>query len=153
MRMRFLRVLLAMMTLIACGNAVAVPVADPIGLESLRGKVVYLDFWASWCVPCRQSFPWMDAMQQDFGRDGFVVVAVNVDHERADADRFLRELAPAFRIVYDPEGTLAEKYHVHGMPTSFLIDRDGKVQLQHAGFRARDREELAGRIRALLATH
>lgn len=152
MRMRFLRVMLAMATMLACGATTAA-LADPIGLESLRGKVVYLDFWASWCVPCRQSFPWMEGLQQSLGRDGFVVVAVNVDHDRADADRFLRELAPTFRIEYDAEGKLAEQYHVHGMPTSFLIDRDGKILLQHAGFRARDREELAGRIRALLATH
>ena len=153
MRMRFLRVTLAVMTMIACAGAVAAPNADPIDLDSLRGKVVYLDFWASWCVPCRQSFPWMDGMQQALGRDGLVVVAVNVDRERADADRFLHELSPTFRIVYDPEGKLAEKYHVRGMPTSFLIDREGRVQLQHAGFRARDREDLAGRLRALLATH
>ncbi len=127
--------------------------SDPINLDSLRGKVVYVDFWASWCVPCRQSFPWMDEMQRTFAKDGLVVVAVNVDHARSDATKFLSEFSPAFRIAYDPDGVTAEQYHVHGMPTSFLIDREGKIQLQHAGFRARDREELAGRIRALLATH
>jgi thiol-disulfide isomerase/thioredoxin len=145
--------MLAMATMLACGGTATAAPADPIGLESLRGKVVYLDFWSSWCVPCRQSFPWMDGLQQSLGRDGFVVVAVNVDHDRADADRFLRELSPAFRIVYDPEGKLAEQYRVHGMPTSFLIDRDGKILLQHAGFRAHDRDDLASRIRALLASH
>jgi cytochrome c biogenesis protein CcmG, thiol:disulfide interchange protein DsbE len=153
MRMRLLSAMVAMATMLATGAASAVPPGDPIALESLRGKVVYLDFWASWCVPCRQSFPWMDHLQQVLGRDGLVVVAVNVDHERADADRFLRELAPGFRVAYDPEGTLAEQYHVHGMPTSFLIDREGKVQLQHAGFRTRDRDELEARIRTLLASH
>jgi thiol-disulfide isomerase/thioredoxin len=144
---------LALAAVVASAGAAAAPAVDPIGLEALRGRVVYVDFWASWCVPCRQSFPWMDELQRSLGKDGLVVVAVNVDHERKDAERFLHEFSPAFRIAYDPEGVLAEQYHVRGMPTSYLIDRDGKVQLQHAGFRPRDRDELAGRIRTLLAIH
>ncbi len=153
MRMRLFSVALFVTALFAAVAATAVPVADPLDLQALRGKVVYVDFWASWCVPCRQSFPWMDEMQRTLGRDGLVIVAVNVDHEHADAERFLSDFTPSFRIAYDPEGVLAEKYHVHGMPTSFLIDRDGKIQLQHAGFRPRDKDELSGRIRALLAAH
>jgi thiol-disulfide isomerase/thioredoxin len=150
--MRFLRAALALAALVASCGATAAASVDPIGLEALHGKVVYVDFWASWCVPCRQSFPWMDELQRSLGKDGLIVIAVNVDHDRRDADRFLREFSPTFRIVYDSEGALAEQYRVGGMPTSFLIDRDGKIQLQHAGFRPRDRDELAGRIRTLLAT-
>ena len=151
--MRLLSILLATVAVFGSLAATALPAADAIDLAALRGKVVYVDFWASWCVPCRQSFPWMDEMQRTLGRDGFVVVAVNVDHQRADAERFLRDFAPSFRIAYDPEGALAEQYHVRGMPTSFLIDRDGQIQMQHAGFRPRDRDELGARIRALLAAH
>jgi hypothetical protein len=91
--------------------------------------------------------PGLDALH------GKVVIAVNVDHSRAGADRFLSELGPSLRVLYDPEGALAEQFHVRGMPTSFLIHRDGNVQLQHAGFRIHDRDELAGRIRALLGAH
>ena len=146
---------LLMLPALLCGAlaAHAGAASDPLDLPSLKGKVVYVDFWASWCGPCRQSFPWMNDMQRTYGRDGLVIIAVNVDHERPDADKFLRTFAPSFRVAYDPDGALAESYHVKGMPTSFLIDRDGKVQLQHAGFRSKDAAELEGRIRALLATH
>ena len=126
---------------------------DPLDLPHLRGNVVYVDFWASWCGPCRQSFPWMAELQHKYGPDGLVVVAVNVDHERHEADQFLREFSPDFRIVYDAQGVLAERYHLKGMPTSFLIDRDGKVQLEHVGFRQADREALTERVRTLLQNH
>jgi thiol-disulfide isomerase/thioredoxin len=123
----------------------------PVDLEALRGKVVYLDFWASWCGPCRESFPWMNALERRMGRDDFVVLAVNVDQERADADRFLAATPAGFRIAYDPEGVLPERFHVRGMPTSVLIDRDGKVLFTHEGFRLKDRAALEKRIRAALA--
>jgi thiol-disulfide isomerase/thioredoxin len=152
MRIRILRALLLLIA-VASAPVVAASPGDPVDLESLRGKVVYVDFWASWCVPCRQSFPWMEEMHRRYSRDGLVVIAVNVDHERADAERFMAALAPSFRVAFDPEGSMAEHWHVRGMPTSFLIDREGKVQLQHAGFRTRDRDVLAEQIRTLLATH
>jgi len=131
--------------------ALATPPDDPLGLAALKGKVVYVDFWASWCEPCRQSFPWMNDMQHEFGKDGFVVIAVNVDHERADAELFLRKYGADFKISYDPDGAAAERFHVKGMPTSFLVDRAGHVAASHAGFRPKDREPLERQIRALLA--
>ncbi len=134
------------------GALAGVP-ATGLDLDALKGKVVYVDFWASWCVPCRQSFPWMAEMQRRYGKDGLVIVAVDLDAVRADADTFLNEFVPSFRIAYDPEGALAERFHVKGMPTSFLIDRDGKTQLMHAGFRAKDREPLEAQMRALVGAH
>ena len=125
----------------------------PLDLNEFRGRVVYLDFWASWCAPCRQSFPWMNKMQGEFGRDGLVVIAVNVDHEHADADRFLRSHAAQFRIVYDPDGLLPEKFGVRGMPTSFLIDRNGQVQSRREGFLLKDRDALEQQLRALVLAH
>lgn len=124
-----------------------------LDLKALSGHVVYLDFWASWCAPCRHSFPWMNNMQREFGQDGLVIVAVNVDHSHADAEQFLHEHSPAFRIVFDPEGTLAERFGVRGMPTSFLLDRDGRIHSEHQGFRLKDRGALEQQIRSLLATH
>jgi cytochrome c biogenesis protein CcmG/thiol:disulfide interchange protein DsbE len=128
--------------------------ADPtLDLKALSGHVVYLDFWASWCAPCRQSFPWMNKMQSEFGQDGFVIVAVNVDHSRPDAEQFLHEHSPVFRIVFDPDGTLAERFGVRDMPTSFLLDRDGRIHSEHEGFRLKDRDALEQQIRSLLAAH
>ncbi len=104
-------------------------------IQSAKGKVVLLDFWASWCVPCRKSFPWMNALQKKYGDQGLVVIAVNLDMVRADADEFLKAVPAQFRLEYDPKAELATKLDVSAMPTSFLLDRSGKIVKQHAGFR------------------
>jgi cytochrome c biogenesis protein CcmG/thiol:disulfide interchange protein DsbE len=136
------------------GSLVDAARADsPLDLQALSGHVVYLDFWASWCKPCRQSFPWMNEMQRELGNEGLVVIAVNVDRARPDAERFLHAHSPRFRIAFDPDGILAERFGVKGMPTSFLLDRDGHVHAEHQGFRLKDRDALQQQIRALLATH
>ena len=124
--------------------------APALDLSQYKGKVVYLDFWASWCKPCRQSFPWMNAMQAKYAGDGLVVVSVNLDEEHADADKFLKQVPADFTIVYDPEGKLAEQYKLIGMPTSFLIGRDGQVAKRHAGFFDSSPAEYEAEIRALL---
>jgi thiol-disulfide isomerase/thioredoxin len=120
-------------------------------LESLTGKVVLLDFWASWCSPCLRSFPWMNELQQRHAGDGLVVVAVNLDQERALADDFLRKVPAAFRVEYDARGTIARQFGVQTMPASFLIDRRGQVRFRHAGFRDRQRPERERQIALLLA--
>lgn len=105
-----------------------------LDLAQYQGKVVYLDFWASWCGPCRRSFPWMNAMQQKYSAQGLVIVSVNVDEKRADADGFLKANPASFPVIFDPEGKLAEQYQLIGMPSSFIIGRDGKVLKAHQGF-------------------
>src|SRR5262245_55408274 len=77
-----------------------------LDLSHYRGRLVLVDFWASWCAPCRQSFPWLNEMQSRYGKRGLVVVGVNVDRQRADADRFLKETPAKFQIVYDPDGSI-----------------------------------------------
>jgi cytochrome c biogenesis protein CcmG/thiol:disulfide interchange protein DsbE len=128
-------------------------IADDLPSPGLQGKVVYLDFWASWCGPCRQSFPWMNELQRELGSQGLVVVAVNVDHERADANRFLASYPADFRVLFDPDGRLAERYKVAGMPTSFIIGRDGKIVATHAGFKQKDAESLAATVRRVVEAH
>jgi thiol-disulfide isomerase/thioredoxin len=118
---------------------------------SLRGKVVYLDFWASWCAPCRKSFPWLNRLQAKYGEEGLVVVAVNVDRERKKADAFLAQYPADFRIVYDPEGKLASHYDLKGMPSTFMIDRGGNERAAHVGFRDDETETLEKTVRLLLA--
>ena len=116
--------------------AFALPAADGhvVALDGLRGRVVYVDFWASWCGPCRRSFPWMNDLQQRFGSRGLEIVAINVDKRRADADRFLQQFPATFTVVFDPAGVTPAAYAVPGMPTSYLIDARGKVLEVEQGF-------------------
>jgi len=124
--------------------------AGQVKLENYKGKVVYLDFWASWCVPCRKSFPWMNEMQARYGKSGLVILAVNLDKDKTNIGRFLKKYPANFTIAYDPEGKAAEKFKVMGMPSSNLIDRQGNIVKTHVGFRARDKKELEDQIRAAL---
>jgi len=122
-----------LLTVLFC-TAARPALADGLDLGAYKGKVVYLDFWASWCNPCRQSFPWMNQLQEMYGSKGLVVIAVNVDHERDLADEFLQNNKAQFKIVYDQNGAIAEKYDFKDMPTSILIGRDGKIRYVHNGF-------------------
>jgi cytochrome c biogenesis protein CcmG, thiol:disulfide interchange protein DsbE len=119
-------------------------------LSSLKGKLVYVDFWASWCVPCRQSFPWMNDMQAKYGAKGLQIVGVNLDAKRADADQFLAQLPARFTIGFDAKGTSAKQFGVKGMPTSVLVGPDGKVIAVHQGFKDADRAELEAKFVAAL---
>jgi cytochrome c biogenesis protein CcmG, thiol:disulfide interchange protein DsbE len=127
--------------------------AAPLDLSALRGRVVYLDFWASWCGPCKQSFPWMESLKSAYGGQGLEIVAVNLDTSRADADRFLNQFHPTFDVRFDPKGELAEYYGVQGMPVSILIDRHGVTRFTHVGFRPIDGAAYEAQVRELLAEH
>ena len=124
--------------------------ADTLDLSQYRGKVVLVDFWASWCAPCRHSFPWLNDMQAKYGARGLVVIGVNVDRERAEAERFLRDVPARFAIVYDPSGALASTYDVPGMPTSFVFGPDGKLIGKHIGFKQGSRAEREAELQQLL---
>lgn len=121
-----------------------------VSLTDMRGKVVYLDFWASWCTPCRKSFPWMNKLQEQYGPQGLEIIAINLDKKRQDSQAFIADTQPLFTIAFDPEGNTAEQYEVQGMPSSYLIDRDGKLHHNHIGFRAKDKAALESQIEALL---
>ncbi len=120
-------------------------------LNELRGQVVYLDFWASWCVPCRKSFPWMNDMHQRYSKDGLKIVAINLDKEVNLAKQFLTEYPANFTVAYDPEGLSAEKFKVQAMPSSYLIDRQGKLHSTHLGFKEKDTAAMEAAIKSLLA--
>lgn len=135
-----------------CLLLVSIARADaPLDLQEFRGRVVYLDFWASWCGPCRQSFPWMQTMGNTYEARGLTVIAVNLDANRAEADRFLKKFHPTFEVRFDPKGDLAELYKVQGMPSSVVIDRHGVVRFTHVGFRPVDGPVYEAQVRALLA--
>jgi len=122
----------------------------PVRLADLKGQVVYLDFWASWCAPCKQSFPFMSEMQAKYGPRGFTVIGVNVDQKREDADKFLTSTPAKFTVGYDSAGKVAEVYQPKGMPTSYLIGADGKVRAVHVGFKDSQREEIEREIQSAL---
>lgn len=116
-----------------------------------QGKVVYLDFWASWCIPCRKSFPWMAKMQQQYGEQGLVVLSVNLDTEEKLAQQFLVDNPIPFAIIFDPQGTIAQKYQLMGMPSSYVYGRDGELKQTHVGFFNRLKPKYQSQIEALLA--
>ena len=135
---------LAALTLLLCLLPLSMPAAarEPadirdirdFNLEQYRGKVLYLDFWASWCKPCQKSFPWMNRLQGKFPADRFEVVTINLDSDRKPMLRFLERIPADFTIYHDASGHTAEKFKLPGMPTSYLIDQNGKPVSRHIGF-------------------
>ena len=121
-------------------------------LSDYKGDVIYLDFWATWCPPCRKSFPWMEEMHQKYSDLGFKVIAISTDVKRSVIDQFLKDLTTNFIIAHEPTGEAASKFKVTGMPNSYLIDRKGNIRLKHAGFNSKDKSKLEAEIKKLIAT-
>jgi len=111
---------------------------------------VYLDFWASWCGPCRKSFPWLNEMEARYNKDGLVIIGVNLDSDIEAAKRFLKNVPADFRVFSDPDGDLADQYKLIGMPSSFVIDRNGDVRHRHVGFKKSDIDSYETSIQELL---
>ena len=119
--------------------------------DTAKAKVIMVDFWASWCEPCKQSFPVMEDLHQRYSKDGLIIVAVNVDENRADMEAFLKKNNVTFAVLRDPNQKLVERAGVATMPTSFLIDKDGKVRFLHNGFRgAETKKKYDEEIQSLL---
>jgi cytochrome c biogenesis protein CcmG/thiol:disulfide interchange protein DsbE len=131
--------------------AAATRAAPPAELAPVEGRVVWVDFWASWCVPCRRSFPWLNSMHRKYGADGLQIIAVNLDKDRALADKFLAEVPAEFALRFDPAGELAKHFGVQAMPSSYLIDTEGNVLATHAGFRTADTADYERAIEEALA--
>ena len=120
-----------------------------ISLNDYRGKVIYLDFWASWCGPCRKSLPMLNELRNELKDRGFEVLALNVDETREEGLRFLKEYPVDYPTLFDNEGTAAT-YQLRGMPTAFLIDHNGKLQNQHVGFNPKDMTSIRKEVLSLL---
>jgi len=158
----YARRIAAAILLVTCSVANAVEVGDvapPLRaqdadgrwhhLPELRGKVVYVDFWASWCAPCRKSMPMLDRLQHQWSED-LVVVGVNVDAKRGDALGFLKSTPVTFPILFDPRGEWAERFAAPGMPSGYLIDRAGVVRLVKIGYKSGELSELESTIKSVL---
>ena len=121
-----------------------------LSLKQYQGQVVYVDFWASWCPPCLKSLPVLDELQKEFSDQGFQVLAINVDKDVAAAREFFAERGASYPSLSDPKGRLPRQFGLETMPTSYLIDREGRVHWIHEGFKKKDVETIRAEIKALL---
>lgn len=121
-----------------------------LSLSGLRGQVVMINFWASWCGPCRQEFPALDEMYRKYKPMGFTMVGINVESEKSDAERFLGARPVTFPILFDPDNTVSGSYGVSAMPTTVLVDRQGRVRWQHRAYKPGDEAKYIEQIRAML---
>jgi thiol-disulfide isomerase/thioredoxin len=125
----------------------------PVQLATFKGKVVLVDFWASWCPPCKTSFPALDALSREFEPRGLTVLAVNLDERRKDADGFLSAHPHTMPVFFDPGGGAPASFGVKGMPTSFLIDRAGIIRFTHMGYSASIGQQYRREIDLLVSEH
>ena len=122
-----------------------------VDLAALRGNVVVVDFWASWCGPCKEELPVLESFHRKYADEGLVIVGINIDTNTKKMNNFLKGSPVSFRIVHDPKIELAQRYEPSTMPSSYFIGRDGKLRYIHEGFRKKDAEAIEARIKALLA--
>ncbi|WP_372999513.1 TlpA family protein disulfide reductase [Marinobacter sp.] len=151
--------ILACTSPLAGAEAINVPAPDftlesrsgeNLRLEDHRGEVVMLNFWASWCGPCRQEMPLMDELYSQYKDLGFTILAVNVDENREEAHRFLDKVPVNYPILYDPESSVSELYEVQAMPTTVMIDRDGNARYLHYGYQPGYEDDYEQQIRELV---
>jgi peroxiredoxin len=121
-----------------------------LALSAYRGKVIYLDFWASWCGPCLTSLPLLEELRSEFPSEDFQVLAVNVDDDPDKARKFLSRISVNYPSATDPAGRIPEIFGVETMPTSFIIDRNGVVRHVQNGFHKSELDSLRSRIQELV---
>jgi thiol-disulfide isomerase/thioredoxin len=123
---------------------------DSVSLDKLKGQVVMLNFWASWCGPCRQEMPLLDQMHKRYSSLGFTLLGVNVEANTKDAERWLAETPVSFPVLFDKDSKVSKLYDVSAMPSTVFIDRKGNVRYLHRGYKPGDESEYLNQIRALL---
>ena len=126
---------------------------QPVSLADFRGKVVLVDFWASWCSPCRQSLPLYGKLRDNYAATDFAIIAIGLDEDVADGKAFLAEHPIAYTTLQNPQGDIAKAFDLKGMPSSYLVDRDGIVRARHVGFTPTDIDVLKKEIDGLVAKH
>ncbi len=125
--------------------------AAALDLSPYSGRVVYVDFWASWCAPCKASLPWLQTLEDQYKDQGLTILLVNVDRDRAAAEAMLEKEAITLPVTWDPDGKIAQAYALEGMPSSFVYGRDGTLRDRHLGFDPRRTDDLERSVVALLA--
>jgi peroxiredoxin len=153
----------AMLTIYAASSVEAATVSGPapdftlksqdgsnIKLSELRGQVVMVNFWASWCGPCRQEMPLLEQLYQRYQPMGFTLLGVNVEEDSSAANKVLKEIPVSFPILYDSRNSVSESYQVRAMPSTFLIDRDGNIRYLHKGYQPGYEQDYQQQIRELV---
>ena len=123
---------------------------DNLKLSELRGKVIMINFWASWCGPCRQEMPVLDQLYRHYHALDFTVLGVNVEQNSDDARSLLKDVSVSFPILFDNENKVSRLYDIKGMPSTVLVDRDGNVRYMHVGYQPGTENEYQAQIRALI---
>jgi peroxiredoxin len=123
---------------------------DPVSLAQLKGQVVLINFWASWCGPCRQEMPILDQLYKKYKAAGFTLLGVNVEPKSGDALAFLKATPVSFPILFDTQSKVSTLYEVSGMPSTVIVDRKGNVRYVHHGYKPGDEGEYLDQIRSLM---
>ncbi|SJM90464.1 TlpA family protein disulfide reductase [Crenothrix polyspora] len=122
-----------------------------VALKDKLGKVIYLDFWASWCAPCRSYFPLLNVLHEKLKAQAFEVIAISLDDNKAKAEKFLTDIPVSFSVLHDSDGEWSDQYVIESMPTAFIIDQQGIVQHIQQGFSVLDMNAIETKITELLA--
>ncbi|MFO1078916.1 MAG: TlpA disulfide reductase family protein [Planctomycetota bacterium] len=130
--------------------SLAGPKASKVSLAQFRGQVVMLNFWATWCGPCRQEMPLLEAMYKKYKPMGFTLIGVNVEPDSKAAEAFLQKLPVSFPVAFDTDSAVSKLYKVQGMPSTVIIDRKGNARVLHKGYRPGDENEYLDYIRTLI---
>lgn len=123
---------------------------EKTSMEQLQGKVLYVDFWASWCVPCKKSFPFMNELTKQYPSDKFQVVAINMDETKADAEKFLKSYPAQFTVFTNPDNKLAKTLQLPGLPMAYIVDAQGEIVAKHAGFNDNKKAKKIKQIKYLM---
>jgi peroxiredoxin len=160
MRMRIAAVaatvLLSLPLLAAAPGAPAPPFSlsarggSDVSLAQYKGQVVMLNFWASWCGPCRQEMPLLESIYKKYNKLGFTMLGVNVEPDSNAANEWLKQTPVSFPILYDKESKVSKAYDVATMPSTVIIDRTGKVRMLHRGYKPGDENDYMDSIRELV---
>ncbi|MCU0757970.1 MAG: TlpA family protein disulfide reductase [Steroidobacteraceae bacterium] len=121
-----------------------------LSLSQYKGQVVMINFWATWCGPCRQEMPLLDAMYRKYKGMGFTLIGVNVEPDTAAAEKFLKELPVSFPVAFDADSKVSKLYDVKGMPSTVIVDRKGNARVLHRGYRPGDENTYLDHVRTLI---
>lgn len=121
-----------------------------IKLSELRGEVVMINFWASWCGPCRQEMPLLDALYKKYKDYGFTLLGINVDENNEAAVKLLSQIPVSFPVLFDPQSSVTELYDVDAMPSTILVDRDGNMRFLHRGYKPGYEKHYDDQVKALV---